>query len=505
MTLFVSWRTARAIIIASSFFVSVISAWGVPSVAVANNKRLHCTPSTSICHSAVRDDDDDDECEELARTTSSTVLRSVLFVPNKNDVSVERVLKLALRSISEGTMRRRVSQLVLGTSIFRQRHEYVYNVTTVTQETTHPRDKIRSMVDRHAAYSLENATSDSDDDNSIPWPSNPVERISLQHSIPHFLVRAWVDEYGMEEATALCRVSNQPGPLTLRRNALCCPSDKALVERLGREENVTLAPTIALPGCLRIVSDRPRSIWAMTAWKEGWFEVQDVGSQLIVAAAADDVHHRRGDDDDEMVVIDYCAGNGGKTLALISQLYDRLQKRNSTVWAHDVVGSRLAQLKGSLPRAGVINSTTVQLYTTSDANEVFQRGMADVVLVDAPCSSCGVLRRRPSHRWEMTQDALEKEFPSLQLDILKNASALVKPGGRLVYATCSICHWENEDVADAFEQYLGLLSDDWEPWPFEHDSWSVQPCSPNDHYCKLLPHKHDSDGFFIARWKRAIE
>jgi 16S rRNA (cytosine967-C5)-methyltransferase len=224
----------------------------------------------------------------------------------------------------------------------------------------------------------------------------------------------------------------------------------------------------------------------MSAWKDGWFEVQDVGSQCIVAATEVD-----GNDE---VVIDYCAGNGGKTLAILSRLHS--QGSSAKVWAHDVVDMRLAQLRGSLARAGVLNST-VQLFTTSNPVEHLSKDMADVVLVDAPCSSCGVLRRRPSHRWELTQHELEVTFPKLQLEILRNASQLVKQGGRLIYATCSICHAENGNVATEWEIEAG---DSWEPWPFD-----VTTRRGESHYYKLLPHKHKSDGFFIARWKRKIE
>jgi 16S rRNA (cytosine967-C5)-methyltransferase len=344
-------------------------------------------------------------------------------------------------------------------------------------------DKIQSMVDLHAAY-LENDT-----DENMPWPStDPVERIAIQYSMPDFLVRAWVDEYGVDETQQLCRISNEPGPITLRRNAILCCSDEILIERLRQEEGVELSSRV-MEGCLRITSLRPKSIWAMDAWKDGWFEVQDVGSQYIVAAT------EVGGNDE--VVIDYCAGNGGKTLAILSRLHSQGSSA-TVVWAHDIVDMRLAQLRGSLARAGVhLNNSTVQLFTTLNADEHLSKDMADVVLVDAPCSSCGVLRRRPSHRWELTQYELEDTFPRLQLEILRNASRLVKQRGRLIYATCSICHTENENVASKWEKEAG---DSWEPWPFDYHE--TPPHGGESHYCKLLPHKHDSDGFFIARWKR---
>jgi 16S rRNA (cytosine967-C5)-methyltransferase len=465
---------------------TLISAWSSPirhqrlRSSLVFRKALRCTNGATVASN---------EWEEEARNTAATLLQSV-FSP-ENATKVERAVKVALRSIDDGKLRQRVSQLVLGTSIMRKRHEYVYNKTLNPSKIV---TKIRCMVDLHANY----LNANDNDDDIITWPVDPAERIAVQYSMPDFLVQAWVEEYGVEETEALCTLSNKPGPITLRRNAIRCDSDDKLIQRLASEEGVELSPpSFAVPGCLRVTSGRPRSIWAMEAWRDGCFEVQDVGSQLIVAAtdlAANDT-----------TVVDYCAGNGGKTLTMLSQLH-HLNSSSATVCAHDVEKMRLAQLRGSLSRAGVVNST-VRLFTTSQADEDLQDEMADAVLVDAPCSSCGVLRRRPSHRWELTQEALEKELPQLQLEILKNASRIVKPGGRLVYATCSVCRCENEGVAAQWEGDESIASSSWEPWPFPEDTWPIPPQSSSQppHYCKVLPHKHDSDGFFIARWKRSKE
>jgi 16S rRNA (cytosine967-C5)-methyltransferase len=145
----------------------------------------------------------------------------------------------------------------------------------------------------------------------------------------------------------------------------------------------------------------------MPAWKDGWFEVQDAGSQFIVAST-------------EIVpgetVVDYCAGNGGKTLAMLSHIAAscssqdmdmdntiRSQHPTTVLWAHDIVRQRLAQLEGSLARVGVHPSIDLRV---TDQKDELEHGMADVVLVDAPCSSCGALRRRPSHRWTLQSDEL---------------------------------------------------------------------------------------------------
>ena len=198
----------------------------------------------------------------------------------------------------------------------------------------------------------------------------------------------------------------------------------------------------------------------MPAWKDGWFEVQDAGSQFIVAST-------------EIVpgetVVDYCAGNGGKTLAMLSRLAALCSGQadidntihslhpTTVLWAHDIVRQRLAQLEGSLARTGVHPSIDLRV---TDLKDELEHGTADLVLVDAPCSSCGALRRRPSHRWTLQSDELTRHFPTTQLEILQQAARLVRPGGRLVYATCSISHWENEDVVAAWEKKTNMRSRD---------------------------------------------
>jgi 16S rRNA C967 or C1407 C5-methylase (RsmB/RsmF family) len=558
---------------------------GEPWITAA--KRQFQTTTTTTCRGTTRNDDsihaavnsnddhedhgntecqEEEEVEEQARELAAATLRRVLL-PASGNLTTEKALKQTLRSLDVSNhavekqqrilrrLRQRVSRLVLGTSIFRLRHEYVYNVTILRDDvdvvgeslnyTSRCQDKLRAMVDLHADYMLETENDDSNDDDSdsdttatrsknataafIPWPvHDPVQCLSLQYSMPEFLVQAWVAEYGAVETAQICQVANQPGPITFRRNAYRCPSEDMLMARLSKEDNVTVVPMMALlrqsqsaigrnaatkdivsnpTGCLRLVAPRrPPSIWALQAWKDGWFEVQDAGSQFIVAST-------------EIVpgetVVDYCAGNGGKTLAMLSRLahghataavaasigagatsMDR--DIRTTVWAHDIAGVRLAQLEGSLARVGV--HPNIHLRSTDQADELLallkaDDNMADMVLVDAPCSSCGVLRRRPSHRWTLASDELTHDFPSTQLEILRQAARLVRPGGRLVYATCSISHWENEDVVAAWQE----TEKNWEPWAFSvpHQVGLAPHCR------KLLPHKHDSDGFFMARWKRA--
>mmetsp|Transcript_21669 Transcript_21669/g.33915 ORF Transcript_21669/g.33915 Transcript_21669/m.33915 type:complete len:190 (-) Transcript_21669:26-595(-) len=172
---------------------------------------------------------------------------------------------------------------------------------------------------------------------------------------------------------------------------------------------------------------------------------------------------------------------------------------NGTIVAYDVDSSRLAQLRGSLERASVTCVETVesledlQTYPGLVFDKDTKEGGVDVVLVDAPCSSTGVLRRHPSLRWQLTLEEVE-QYPDLQFEILVNASKHVRQGGGLVYATCAINREENEGVAERFAAAFGPDgSFEFEQWPFEIRGSNRRT---------LLPHVHNTDGFFVARWRR---
>ena len=222
-----------------------------------------------------------------------------------------------------------------------------------------------------------------------------------------------------------------------------------------------------------------------------------MGSQLIVKAT---------DAVDAETVVDYCAGNGGKTLALATIMGSK--STNKCIFAHDVAILRLKQLLGSLARAQV-NENMIQAVCTSASYQTLEikdenilpqfpsSFLADVVLVDAPCSSIGVLRRRPSQRWMVRKDEIFQTLPQLQKDILEKASKLVRKGGRLVYSTCSIAPSENQEVARTFE-----LGSEWEPWDFDESEWEgYGEQIEKKNWRIILPNEH-CDGFFIARWQR---
>ena len=214
---------------------------------------------------------------------------------------------------------------------------------------------------------------------------------------------------------------------------------------------------------------------AMQAYRDGWFEIQDEGSQLVAQL----VQAQPGE-----IGIDFCAGAGGKTLALS----DRMKNRGR-ILAWDIAEARLKQMTPRLARAGVSNVQTQLLKSEWDSNLVQHAGSADWVLLDVPCSGTGMWRRSPDLKRRTSQQDLEK-VTEQHRQIADSAARLVKPGGRLVYATCSILRQENEDQVDRF---LAV-----------HPEFIVQPTNlpeakeKTTPYLRLFPHQHATDGFFGA-------
>jgi 16S rRNA (cytosine967-C5)-methyltransferase len=218
-------------------------------------------------------------------------------------------------------------------------------------------------------------------------------------------------------------------------------------------------------------------------FKEGAIEVQDEGSQVLAQL----VGARRGE-----MVVDFCAGAGGKTLAL-----GAIMRNTGRLYAFDVSEKRLAKLKPRMARSGLSNVHPVLIAHERDAKVKRLAGKIDRVLVDAPCSGLGTLRRNPDVKWRQSPEAIG-EMQEKQLAILDGAARLVKGGGRLVYATCSLLNEENDVVV---EQFLAT-----------HDDFQLVPASEvlaeqkipleMDKYLKLLPHKHNTDGFFAAVLER---
>ncbi len=300
-------------------------------------------------------------------------------------------------------------------------------------------------------------------------PRPPPEELTDRYSLPDWLADELRAAAGAE-AAALADALDLPGPVCLRANLLRGSRD-AVAARLAAED-VSTRPGRLAPACLVVTSPRP-NVLGLAAHREGLFEVQDEGSQLLGAALG----ARPGD-----AVLDACAGAGGKTLQLAADVGPA-----GRVHAADPDAARLARLRTRAARAGAAG--VVSVHGSSPPADL----AVDRALVDAPCSELGALRRGPDLRWRLDPAAFGG-LPALQLGILAGAAAHVRPGGTLVYATCTFRRAENEGVALAFEAAYPAFERTAPHLPSE----VLGP----DRFLRTWPHRHGMDAFFAAAWVR---
>ena len=247
------------------------------------------------------------------------------------------------------------------------------------------------------------------------------------------------------------------------------------------ESPILCEPTPYAPLGIRII--KKPALQNLPLFKNGSIEVQDEGSQLLSQI----VGAKRGE-----MVVDFCAGAGGKTLSLGAAM-----RNTGRLYAFDISEKRLAKLKPRLARSGLSNVHPVQIAHENDAKVKRLAGKIDRVLVDAPCSGLGTLRRNPDVKWRQTPQSLV-ELNEKQASILAGAARLVKAGGRLVYATCSILDEENEAIVASF-----LASrDDFVLIPMSEVLAEQKIDLQMDNYLKLSPALHHTDGFFAAVLER---
>lgn len=318
--------------------------------------------------------------------------------------------------------------------------------------------------------------------NDLDYPdpkSDPVDYIALKYSHPTWLVERWLSDFGFDQTIELCQANNRPAPNIVRVNTLKI-SRQDLIERL-KEEGVEAKETNYVPEGLHI--NGFLSYRTLTAFQEGLFQVQDESS-MIVAHVLNPASGSR--------VLDVAAAPGGKTTHIAQLMGDR-----GEVVAVDMYAHKLELIKDNCQRLGI---TSIR-GEVSDARELYKKykGWADYVLVDAPCSGLGVLRRRPDSRWRKDPSQLPGVI-KLQKDILQSAAKCLRPGGVMVYSTCTLTREENMGVVEDFlsghpEFSLGDLR---QLLPPGLDT----EATAQEGYLQLLPHRHDMDGFFIARLRK---
>ena len=307
-----------------------------------------------------------------------------------------------------------------------------------------------------------------------------------RHNLPEWLAGALREQVG-DEFDALAASLLQPAPLDLRINSLKTKRDEALTAL--RAAGLKATPTSHSPWGVRL-EGKP-SLARLPAFANGEFEVQDEGSQLLALL----LDARRGE-----MVVDFCAGAGGKTLAIGATM-----RNTGRLYAFDTSGHRLDALKPRLARSGLSNVHPVAIAHERDERIKRLAGKIDRVLVDAPCSGLGTLRRSPDLKWRQTPETVAAQA-ALQRAILDSAARLLKPGGRLVYATCSLLREENEAVAQAFDAaHPGFESEPVGPLLQAlrvPDTQALCGAGDGERFLRLWPHRHLTDGFFAAVWRK---
>jgi 16S rRNA (cytosine967-C5)-methyltransferase len=313
----------------------------------------------------------------------------------------------------------------------------------------------------------------------------PAERIARRHSLPDWLAARLFAEWG-DDAESLAASLNERAPMTVRVNRLRAEPDEVIASLA--DEGIEARRGEFAASALHV--ETRTNLFGLRAFREGMFEAQDEGSQLIAELLAPPP---------KGLVVDLCAGAGGKTLALAAMLENR-----GRILAADIDGRKLVELRRRARRGGVSNVQAVEI--SGDVREPLPaplariEGKADRVLVDAPCTGVGSLRRNPEARWRLTE-ADTARLPAVQRGICERAIGLLAPGARLIYATCTVLAAENRQVVSALRQAhpeLELVAPK-EIWGRER---AARVTDASGQYLEVLPHRHGTDGFFAAILRR---
>jgi 16S rRNA (cytosine967-C5)-methyltransferase len=315
----------------------------------------------------------------------------------------------------------------------------------------------------------------------IPSHLPAAERISLEHSHPLWMVERWIRQYGEATTEAICRANNEPPAVSVRVNTTMTTREK-MMEEMVRSGAVVEASRLSPDGILV----RSGGNMALTSWyRDGLFSVQDESSMLVAEAVAPEEGQR---------VLDCCAAPGGKTAHMAEKMQDR-----GHIIANDVHAHKCELILEQAERLGLgcIDAVTGDAL---DLNKRYPEASFDRILLDAPCSGLGVIRRKPDVKWSKSASDI-KDISSLQRELLDCVAPLLKPGGILVYSTCTIESAENEDMVADFlsrhPEYQAMETSNWsQP---ETSSWQAVNGG-----VQVLPQYAHSDGFYIARLTRTV-
>lgn len=323
--------------------------------------------------------------------------------------------------------------------------------------------------------------------NQLPEPPefNPVIYLSVKYSFPEWLVKRWLNRFGFEETVSLLKISNERPPLVLRVNTLKVSRDNFLTYL--QKEEVPLAKACVYSPSGIILDGFRGKVQELKAYHVGWISVQDSASQLVTFL----LNPKPGEK-----VLDACAGVGGKTTHITE-----LTENKSLIWAFDLYEWRLKKLKENFRR---LNLREPKVFEGDVVKEIFKLNppLFDKILIDAPCTGTGIIRRHPDIKWARKEEDLVN-IPEKQLRLLEGLVPFLKKGGIIVYATCSLEPEENEEVINRFlerhpefkfENPLKILSKICGP--------RVEELVIEEKYVKTYPHKHNLDGFFMVRLRK---
>jgi 16S rRNA (cytosine967-C5)-methyltransferase len=377
--------------------------------------------------------------------------------PSKIDAAVRILLRLALYQV---------------TLLDRVPAHAAVNEAVKTAKAALPRHVVgfvnallREAVRRHPDWDFPSAR------------ENPVRHLAVTTAHPEWLVRHLLAEWGPEETRAFCHASNTVAPLVLRVNPLKASVEKVLA-RL-HNEGIEARPSPLLENAVRVRSPR-MDITQTETHKLGWIQIQDEASQLVSLAVGPKPGER---------VLDLCAGFGGKTAHLAA-----LMENRGEIVSVDQAAWKLEDLRRNIERQGIAMVRTIA--ADALALSPSDTGLFDRVLLDAPCTGFGVLRRNPDIKWRRHPKDPHR-FSRTQKALLRQAARFVKRGGTLTYATCTVFAAENEDVAEDFT----ASQTGWIPEPAAAKLPETCRNMAEGPHLKTLPHRHDVDGFFIACWR----
>ncbi len=305
----------------------------------------------------------------------------------------------------------------------------------------------------------------------LQFPDDPIQRIGIAHSFPDWMVKIWVEDYGISETEQLCAWFNQPPHLDLRINLL--KTAPAALENALKQAKIPVTRLQSFSQTLRLEAGSG-AIQNLPGFREGWWTIQDTSAQMVSYLL---------DPQPGETILDACAAPGGKTTHIAELMGDR-----GVVLARDRDSKRLRKVQENAQR---LQLQSIQI-EAGDSRSLGEN-LCDRALVDAPCSGLGTLHRHPDIRWRQNPDRLPPLI-QLQKELLAATAKSVKPGGILVYATCTLNPAENEDIVRDFLQ--------------QHPQWHIVPSAAetpvipgltSQGWYKILPHHHDMDGFFMVK------